>query len=502
MSIIQDMLRNLRDSSHNKNSNYLRNAVTGSLYKISDIKSQSDVGDIKTLIRTMRALAEDSQVATALSYYSTDSTTPNSSGQIIWAVDTGNVKCAELVNALFKRWQVNKYARDHILELATVGNLYIPTTEMKRCIPDNSSYSRMYIGLDSNDIPDDDYDIIPSHMIDPEDIVHIWYDYEPYGFIYDPENLEQYSKSDVLLLPETSVIHFSLGGVIGKYSLQVKDESGNDVEYDIQFANPLMSSAVKPTQTLNLLEDSTILSSLIKVVRFVGINCKESDEDEEMSSLHHIKQLIEQQMSLNTSAGDVQSYINPQSPNNLIYVPMVNGSMPVEILDLNMRDDSEGNDKLLEYYQGKKLSVLGIPKEAMNFSSSEGLGGAGSVMSQRSALYANILQRIETAYINGWTDAINNYFQQRNLDQYVDMFELHMNPILTEMSTVQFEKRDSAITQASSVVELLQSLKNESKEDYKKAVSEILVEALPETAASVSSWDIDVNQTDESEGEF
>lgn len=34
----------------------------------------------------MRALANDSQVATALSYYATDATIPNSDGQIIWAV--------------------------------------------------------------------------------------------------------------------------------------------------------------------------------------------------------------------------------------------------------------------------------------------------------------------------------------------------------------------------------------------------------------------------------
>ena len=71
-----------------------------------------------------------------------------------------------------------------------------------------------------------------------------------------------------------------------------------------------------------------------------------------------------------------------------------------------LKQDAE----VLDYYQNKKLSVLGIPKEAMNYNSAEGLGGAGAVMSQRSALYANCLQRLQNAYIQGWREAINTLF--------------------------------------------------------------------------------------------
>lgn len=506
MGFIQDMIARIQAPSTSGHA-YLKDAVTGSMYRTVDMSSQQDVNSIVTAIRVMRALAEDSQVSTALEYYATDATVPNSSGQIIWATDSdpdSGIKCADLVNALFKSWQVNKYARDHILELATVGNLYLPTTEVSRSQPDGAA-SRMYIGLDQNNIPEEDYDIIPSHMISPECIVHLWKDYAPYGYVYDPDNdLSGKTKygNDMYLLPETSVIHFSLGGVIGKYTWSVQDGSGEEVEYDIQFAEPLMKSAVQPTQTLNLLEDASVLSSLIKVVRFVGINCKSAEEEEERTTLLHIKQLIEQQMSISTSAGDAQSFINPQSPNNLIYIPMVDNQMPIEIVDLNMKDDSENSDKLLDYYQNKKLSVLGIPKEAMNFSSSEGLGGAGSVMSQRSALYANALQRIKTAYISGWTDAINKYFEARNLNQYVNKFELHMEPILTEMSTVQFEKRDSAISQASGIVDLLKGVNNKDEDDFKDAISEVLSDALPRTAANVSNWSMDVESEGESEGGF
>lgn len=500
MGLINDMINRVSRQDSSRPHSFLANAVGGSFYRMSDIKANSDIADIQTVIRTMRALAEDSQVATALSYYATDATTTNSSGNIIWATDNDeNIKCAELINALFKRWKVNSYARDHILELATVGNLYIPTTELDK--ETESSASRMYIGLDHNDIPDNDYDIIPSHKLDPTEVVHIWSQHKPFGYIYAPSEEAvngNFVYAQNVILPETAIIHFSLGGVIGDYQITGKDNQGNDVTYDIQFATPLMKNAVQPTQTLNLLEDATVLSSLIKIIRFIAIDCNGVDEEEIMPTLMDFKNIIEQQISLNTGSGDAQSFLNPQSPNNIVYLPKVNGQSPVEITDLNLRDNAEGNDKLLEYYQDKKLSVLGIPKEALNFSSSEGLGGAGSVMSQRSALYANSLQRIETAYINGWTDAINNYFTQRNLDQYVDKFTLHMNPILTEMSNVQFEKRDSAINQASSIVDLMQSLGIEQAEDYKQAIVEILAEALPETGAKASQWAVNM-ETSESE---
>ena len=160
---------------------------------------------------------------------------------------------------------------------------------------------------------------------------------------------------------------------------------------------------------------------------------------------------------------------------------------------MNMADTSDADNDLLNYYQDKKLSVLGVPKEAMNFSSAEGLGGAGAVMSQRSALYANALQRIETAYINGWRSALNKYFTQHNLSGYVDKFELHMNPIITQMSTVNFERRDAAISQATAIVDLLDRLGVDATTEYKAALTEILTEVLPKVGSSVNSWNIDLS---------
>lgn len=476
-------------------SSWLRSIATGSIYRISDIRGDSSLSDIKNQIDTMRALAKDSQISTALSYYATDATTYNTGGNIIWAtsVDESSKDVADIINALFQRWDVNSYARDHILELATIGNLYIPTTYMYK--EDGTSFKRRGIVLDNNTIPEEDFDIIPAYKIPPETIIHLWKHGVPQGFVMDPDDEEL----DIQILPESACIHFSLGGLMGDYTIDARMPDGTVDTYDIQFAEPLMSSAVQPTQTLSLLEDAIVLSSLSRTIKFVHVRCG-SQETEMRESLIQMKNVIEQQMSLNTANGDAQSYVNPQSPNNLIYLPFVNDQKALEIDDLQMSNETEADSKLLEYYQDKKLSVLGVPKEAMNFSSNEGLGGAGSVLSQRSAIYANALQRIETAYMSGWKDALNKYFIAKNMTGFIGKFELHMNPIITTQSTVQFEKRDQAIGQAQQIVALMESLGIKDSEKYKTSLSEILTEVLPITGAESMEWPVDLENAEEEGG--
>lgn len=480
-------------NSHQSNS-YLRNIVTGSLYKLSDLHGDTSIADIHTQIDTMRALARDSQISTALSYYATDATTVNTNGDVIWATPANSkfIDGAEIVNALLKRWKVNTYARDHILELATIGNLYIPTTQLYADMSQTSA--RQNVALDYNTIEDLDFDIVPAYKIPPEDVVHLWHQGEPHGYLYQVEDY----GSNVITYPECAIIHFSLGGLLGQYTIDTVDSNNQTLTYDIQFAQPLMDRAVQPTQTLSLLEDSMLLSSLIRVVKFINVDCGQGGEESEIaSSLQQIKDAIEQQLSINTTDGDIQSFVNPNSPNNLIYLPKINGNDAISITDLNMSEATETDNKLLEYYQDKKLSVLGVPKEAMNFSSNEGLGGAGSVLSQRSALYANSLQRLETAYISGWTDAINTYFTVRGMSGFVDSFKLHMNPIITTQSTIQFDKRDSALSQATALVDILKSLNVSDKSNYQNALKEILSEVFPQMGADSASWSIDPASTSE-----
>ena len=472
---------------------YLRELVTGSLYRVSDTRNDSVRSDINAQIDTMRALAQDSQISTALSYYATDATTTNTRGQIIWATtdDDKYKDVADIINGLFDRWNINAYARDHILELATIGNLYIPTTYMYR--DDARSYSKKGVILDNNTIPDEDFDIIPSYKIPPESIIHIWYRGEPKGFLMDADTDSTFStsSSETIIMPEPACIHFSLGGLLGDYKLEIDSDEGDPVEYDVQFANPMLAQAVQPTQTLSLLEDANVLSSLSRTIKFINVDCG-SQEEEIRETLTEIKNTIEQQIALNTSSGDMQSYVNPQSPNNLIYLPKVNHANAIDITDLNMAEASDADNKLLDYYQDKKLSVLGVPKEAMNFSSNEGLGEAGNVMSQRSALYANSLLRLETAYMAGWKDALNKYFMERNLSGFVNTFNLHMQPIITNHDTVQFEKRDAAIGQAQTMIDLLKNVGDTKKDDFISALTEILTEALPQTGADVVNWDLDL----------
>lgn len=467
---------------------FLRFITSGKAVDTSDLNGASCVQDIRQKIQSMRALAMDAQIGTALSYYATDSTIANTAGQIIWstAKDKSNAKVADIINGLFKKWKVNLYARDHILEIATVGNLYIPTTQMYKELARTNI--REGVVLDNNTIADDEFDIVPSYKLPAEDILHLWSIGVPSGFVYKPDD----DKTNMILCPESAIIHFSLGGLLGDYTIDCRKSDGTEETYDIQFAEPLLNNAIYPTQTLNLLEDASLLAAFIRVVKFINVDCSGAEEEEIQDILQQVKQAIEQQLSINTNTGNAQSFLNPQSPSNLIYLPKVNGQDAVSITDLNMADNNEADNKLLDYYQNKKLSVLGIPKEALNFSSAEGLGAAGTVMSQRSALYANILDRLKTAYITGWTDALNKYFIAHNMSGFVDQFELHMNPVVTAQSTIMFEKRDAALSQALQYVQLLQTAGDSATKDLLVGLTEILTDAFPQIGAAVNGWKVNM----------
>ena len=103
---------------------YVRTVVSGTFYRVSDMRNDSCWSTIETVINTMDALERDSQIATALDYYATDSTLINTKGQVIWAspIDNNTSQAADIVNELFKRWDVHALARDHIRELAKLGN--------------------------------------------------------------------------------------------------------------------------------------------------------------------------------------------------------------------------------------------------------------------------------------------------------------------------------------------------------------------------------------------
>ena len=474
-----------------KKPSHLHNVVAGSFYRVSDLRGASSLADIKTMIDMMRALANDSQIDTALSYYATDATTPNTDGQIIWATSKDHKDVADIINKLFKKWDINSYVRDHILELATIGNLYLPTTDMYS--QEGRPSSRHQVALDNNTIPNKEFDIIPSYKVPPEDIVHLWFEGQPEGYMFQPED----NQSKFINYPESSVIHFSLGGLLGEYTLDTMLPNGDTKTYDIMFAKPLMERAIQPTQTLSLIEDSLLLSSLSRVVRFINVECGDNTEEEEVrATLQEIKDAIEQQLAINTNSGDTQSFVNPQSPNNLIYLPKINGNDAISVTDLNMAEATDSDNKLLQHFMDKKLSVLGVPKEAMNFSSNEGLGGAGTVLAQRSALYANSLQRLLTAYISGWTKALNTRFIALGFSGFVDQFKLHMNPIITQQSTLQFEKRDAALNQARTLFDLLKDMGSKTKDDYRNALVEILSEVFPQMGSQAQNWDIDMDAGD------
>ena len=79
-------------------------AIPSSLSGIANPRQSANITSIQNRINTMRTLATDSQIATALSYFATDATLMNSAGQIIWATakEGEGEEAADIINKLLE----------------------------------------------------------------------------------------------------------------------------------------------------------------------------------------------------------------------------------------------------------------------------------------------------------------------------------------------------------------------------------------------------------------
>jgi hypothetical protein len=101
-----------------------------------------------------------------------------------------------------------------------------------------------------------------------------------------------------------------------------------------------------------------------------------------------------------------------------------------------------------------------------------------------------------TAYKTGWTDGFNKYFMAHGMSSFVNKFELHMNPIITTQSTINFDKRDAALNQASTLVTLFRDMGVSDPKAYAEALVEILAEVFPKMGADMSGIEMDITGGD------
>ena len=75
-----------------------------------------------------------------------------------------------------------------------------------------------------------------------------------------------------------------------------------------------------------------------------------------------------------------------------------------------------------------------------------------------------------------------------------------MQPIITQLETVQAEKRDAAVSQATSLIDMLKGMGVTDPNVYRTATIEALNSAFPQTASALNSIDIDVTEETEEGG--
>lgn len=419
-------------------------------------------------------MLNDATIAAAIEMYADDATQYNyRTGKIIWA-ESEQPEIEKAANRLIDVLQINEKVWMHIYALCTFGDVYLRLYRKG----DQSDYNDLFTEYKTGQYtitakPEDKRRPIEEYIEyvdDPASIYDLQIRDKTSGFIKMTNNEVKQSSSyytslvtktldvsDVNMYDRTSFIHICLNGNITRKPELVAltdEKTGKVTVYKVKTGKSILADAYKASQTVELLEDSMMLSRLTKsaLVRILQIEVGNMPKPEVESLLRRIKNMIEQKIALNKQNGVVASYNSPGPIENIIYVPTKEGKGTITPTnlggDVNIRDIVD-----VDYFNNKKLSALKIPKQYLNYDSPEGLGN-GTSLTKISSRYAHTIMRIQNAYISGITNLLNLYFKDKGLE-YINKFTVKMVSPSTVEDSERDEQLDNRLNQASSIIDMI-----------------------------------------------
>ena len=253
-------------------------------------------------------------------------------------------------------------------------------------------------------------------------------------------------RNDVEVYNAVSFVHGCLQDDTPRFPEQVQIFNTYDMDnedaytYSVRRGQSILYNSYKIWRENMLLENALLLNRITKsaLLRIVEVEVADMPKDKVRERLQRIKSLVEQKASIKT--GDLMSeYVNPGPMENTVYVPTKNGVGAINTQqiggDVNIRDLAD-----IDYFKNKLFAGLKVPKQYFGETDDSAGFNGGTSLSIISSRYAKTVKRIQSTVIQMLTDAINILLIDRGLDSYVNKFDLHMQPPVTQE---ELDKRDS-----------------------------------------------------------
>ena len=280
----------------------------------------------------------------------------------------------------------------------------------------------------------------------------------------------------------------SRGGVnYGSTSFTVK--RGKSILYD----------SFKAWRELSLLENSVLLNRLTRsaILRTINVEVGDMGKTEVQTLLRRIKVMVEQKSAYNINTS-MQDYVNPSPAENILYFPTHNGVGAVSTAQIG-GDVEVGDLNDLDYWKKKVFASLGIPGQYLGDTDDNTGFNGGTSLSLISSRYAKTIKRIQNAFIQMYTDAVNLVLLDKGLKNYINKFTLHMQYPATQEERDRKDNLSNSINNIREIMSLLDDIEDRQTklEILKSLLSPVI--SNPEVISYVQDEIDRIESTDEDE---
>ena len=430
-------------------------------------------------------MCEDGQISAVIKTYAEDATQRNAEGNIVWATSNDS-NIAYLINYYIDSLNIDKNIYKWAYSLCKYGDLYIRLYR-------ESEYDDAIFGKKNRNLTEDvkikafkkndKYAHYVEMVTNPAEMFELTKFGKTVGFIKSPvdgvivrsqNNIDfmnyayKFKRNDITIYPPTEFVHAAIEDNVSRYEESVNiflndsdyDSDNNAYSYTVKRGQSLLSNVYKTWRELQLLEASVLLNRVTKssIVRLINVEVGDMPKENVAKTLMGIKQMIEQKAAINKGSG-MSEYTNPGPIENNVYVPTHDGVGAISTTQIGGDVDVKSLADL-EWYLNKLYGSLQVPKNF--FSQNDDAAGfnGGQSLTIISSRYAKTVKHIQNILTQLLKDIFNLILLDKGLDSYINNFEVHIQPPVTQEDIDRMENQSTKVQLSRDIMDMLSDIED------------------------------------------
>ena len=430
-------------------------------------------------------MCEDGQISAVIKTYAEDATQRNAEGNIVWATSNDS-NIAYLINYYIDSLNIDKNIYKWAYSLCKYGDLYIRLYR-------ESEYDDAIFGKKNRNLTEDvkikafkkndKYAHYVEMVTNPAEMFELTKFGKTVGFIKSPvdgvivrsqNNIDfmnyayKFKRNDITIYPPTEFVHAAIEDNVSRYEESVNiflndsdyDNDNNAYSYTVKRGQSLLSNVYKTWRELQLLEASVLLNRVTKssIVRLINVEVGDMPKENVAKTLMGIKQMIEQKAAINKGSG-MSEYTNPGPIENNVYVPTHDGVGAISTTQIGGDVDVKSLADL-EWYLNKLYGSLQVPKNF--FSQNDDAAGfnGGQSLTIISSRYAKTVKHVQNILTQLLKDIFNLILLDKGLDSYINNFEVHIQPPVTQEDIDRMENQSTKVQLSKDIMDMLSDIED------------------------------------------